>query len=132
MGSLGEIDIQLSRGQINCRFRALVMKNLQADAFGGTTFHDDNDIQARIKTKQVKIHNKFVVLQTNDKLPLPSATNHCFIKIASATTIFPDSAISIPTSTPLPNTDTMAIFPEPAIPHITPIICTTHSWAHFR
>lgn len=62
MASLGEIDITLNRGQISCRFRALVMKTLQADAFGGTTFHEDNDIQGRIKTRQIKIHNKFLLL----------------------------------------------------------------------
>jgi len=73
MASLGEIDIILTRGNITCRLRALVMKNLQADVFGGTTFHDDNDIQGRIKTKQIKIHNKYMVFQTNDALPLPHA-----------------------------------------------------------
>ena len=58
MASLGEIDITLTRGQFTCRLRALIMKNSQADVFGGTTFHNDNNIQSRIKTKQIRIHNK--------------------------------------------------------------------------
>ena len=73
MASLGEIDITLTRGHISCRLRALIMKNLQADVFGGTTFHNDNDIQGRIKTRQIKIHDKYMVFQTNDILPLPAA-----------------------------------------------------------
>ena len=53
------------------RCRALVMKNLQADCFGGTTFHADNDITARIKTGDILIHNKFVVQQSNQVSQLP-------------------------------------------------------------
>ena len=125
MASLGEINVQLQRGNIQCKFRALVMKNLQADAFGGTTFHEDNDIQARIKTRQIKIHNKYVVLQTNDSLPLPSATNHAFVKIAAATTIFPDATLAIPATSPLPTSENIVLFPDPPLPDITPTICST-------
>ena len=125
MASLGEINVQLQRGNIQCKFRALVMKNLQADAFGGTTFHEDNDIQARIKTRQIKIHDKYVVLQTNDSLPLPSATNHAFVKIAAATTIFPDATLAIPATSPLPTSENIVLFPDPPLPDITPTICST-------
>ena len=131
MASLGEINIQLTRGNITCTLRALVMKNLQADVFGGTTFHDDNDIQARIKTRQIKIHNRFTVLQTNDCLPLPSHTpNHSFIRTTAAITLFPDSSILIPTTSPLPTSPTIAVFPDPPIPQIPPIICPTPTIGH--
>ena len=41
------------------------MKNLQAQCFGGTTFHADNDIETRIKTGTVSIHGHFIVEQSN-------------------------------------------------------------------
>ena len=49
MASIGEVDFQVFLNSICMRVRALVMKNLQVECFGGTTFHVDNDIQARIK-----------------------------------------------------------------------------------
>ena len=41
------------------------MKNLQVDCFGGTTFHVDNDIEARIKTGTISIQGKYIVHQSN-------------------------------------------------------------------
>ena len=137
MASLGEIDITLTRGHISCRLRALIMKNLQADVFGGTTFHNDNDIQGRIKTRQIKIHDKYMVFQTNDILPLPAAATttivtdtpppptHSFLKTTTTTTLFPDSSINLTAPTRNPTTPTIAVFPEPPIPGIHPVICET-------
>ena len=65
MASMGVVDFLLSLGSLNLRARALVMKNLQANCFGGTTFHADNDITARIKTSEIKIHNSHGVIQSN-------------------------------------------------------------------
>ena len=44
IASLGEVDFNVTLGTVVMRVRALVMKNLQAQCFGGTTFHVDNDI----------------------------------------------------------------------------------------
>ena len=72
LAALGEIDITLHRGNFSVRLRALVVSDLQADCFGGTTFHADNDIETQITTGQIFIHNKkYSVLQTNPILPLP-------------------------------------------------------------
>ena len=65
MASLGEVDFNVSLGSIQMRVRALIMKNLQAQCFGGTTFHADNDIETRIKAGTVKIHGRFLVEQSN-------------------------------------------------------------------
>ena len=73
LAALGEINITLSRANFSVLLRALVVKNLQADCFGGTNFHKDNDIETRITTGQIKVHHKFTVLQTNPVLPLPSS-----------------------------------------------------------
>ena len=65
MASLGEVDFIVFVDSIALRVRALVMKNLQAACFGGTTFHADNDVQARITTGNILLHNKFLIKQSN-------------------------------------------------------------------
>ena len=65
MASKGEVDFIVSLGSILLRMRALVMDNLQAECFGGTTFHADNDVEARIKSGTISIHGKFIVNQAN-------------------------------------------------------------------
>ena len=55
MASMGEVNFTVYLDNIPLQVRALVMKNLQADCFGGTTFHVDNDIEARIKFGTVSI-----------------------------------------------------------------------------
>ena len=64
MVSMGEVDFlaQVDRNVV-VRVRALIMKHLQAACFGGTTFHADNDITARIKSAEILILNKFLVKQ---------------------------------------------------------------------
>jgi len=49
MKSLGEVDFLVSVNNIQLRLRALVMENLQAECFGGTTFHADNKCYHRHK-----------------------------------------------------------------------------------
>ena len=71
MASMGEVDFLASFAGLQLRVRALVMKNLQADCFGGTTFHADNDISARIKTGEIRILNSHVVVQSNPVKPFP-------------------------------------------------------------
>ena len=72
MASLGEVDFLSYVGNnIVVRVRALIMKNLQASCFGGTTFHADNDITARITAGEILLHNKFLVKQSNPPGPLP-------------------------------------------------------------
>ena len=65
MASLGEVDFLVTLDNIQLRIRALVMKNLQADCFAGTTFHADNDVETNIKKGTITLHGKFVVDQHN-------------------------------------------------------------------
>ena len=58
MASLGEIDTELVIDNIIVRLRALVMENLGAACYGGTTFHTDNNIQADLIAGEVLIHGK--------------------------------------------------------------------------
>ena len=71
MASLGEVDYIVTLGNIQMRLRALVMKNLQAPCFGGTTFHADNNIQAIVKTGKIIIHGKYPVEQFHPMQVLP-------------------------------------------------------------
>ena len=65
MKSIGEVDFLVSLGNIQLRLRALVMENLQAECFGGTTFHADNDIITNIKEGTILLHGKFLIKQAN-------------------------------------------------------------------
>ena len=77
MASLGEIDIVVCFVNIQLRLRALVMKDLQSECFGGTTFHVDNQIEANIKDGVMLLHGKFTVQQSNPQVdiqPFPPPT----------------------------------------------------------
>ena len=79
MASLGEVDLIVTLGQVQMRLHTLVMKHLQADCFGGTTFHADNCIITNIKEGTILIHGMFHVSQANPfpLMPLnpPPSTN---------------------------------------------------------
>ena len=72
MSSLGEIDIVIHINDILMRLRALVMRDLQAECFGGTTFHVDNKLTADIGRGVMSVHGKFVVSQSNPQHSMPS------------------------------------------------------------
>ena len=128
MASLGEVDfLSYVNRDIVLRVRALIMKNLQAPCFGGTTFHADNDVTARIKTGEVLIHNKFLVKQSNPVVnfplfppPLPHSHNGpqssaCSINYSLSKALIPPlatnhqtkfSAISLPSANVVLSGDT--------------------------
>ena len=71
MASLGEVNVVVCLENIQLRLSALVMRHLQAECFGGTTFHVDNSIETNIKQGTLSIHGKFIVKQSNfqDRMP---------------------------------------------------------------
>ena len=69
--SVGEVDCLVTLQSIQLRLRALLMEDLQADCFGGTTFHADNSIQTNIKERTVSIHGKYLVKQDNSNHYMP-------------------------------------------------------------
>jgi hypothetical protein len=119
LAALGEIDVTLIRANFSVRLRALVVKNLQADCFGGTNFHLDNDVEPRIKTGQIKLHSRFNVLQTNPILPLPSLS-HSPNPSAGASIV--PSPLLTSTGCPHDQKQTVPVTPpEPeAIPNLPP------------
>ena len=153
LAALGEIDVTLTRANFSVRLRALVVKNLQAECFGGTSFHKDNDIEPRITTGQIKVHNKYQVLQTNPILPLPTALNsinfqpscpqtsttqpnltppqdgHAApptpLSICRTTSILPGSSLSIPIPNSIAHLTKISIQPSCHLPTaIQPQICS--------
>ena len=139
MASLGEIDIHLTRGDIKVRLRALVMKQLQAPCFGGTTFHFDNNVQPMIRTRQIKI-NKHVLFQSDEKLPIPlpsgistesqdatlkpTKPSICTLQLTKTTTVPPSSSLMIPIgNNPRPDTALVAIQPLFGNADWSPQIC---------
>ena len=126
MTSLGEIDITLNRGPLQVKLKALVMEKLQSDCFGGTTFHYDNDIQAKIRSREIKI-NKHTIPQTNEHLTLSQPNSfsneitssnktkppsHAFLHLNKLTTILPHGTINIKFRDKcLPNTSLVAVQP---------------------
>ena len=137
MTSLGEIDIKLQRGPLEVRLKALVMDKLQADCFGGTTFHFENDVQAKIRTREIKV-NKHTFPQTNEHLHLPEppsnlasvslkAPSHTFLHLNKVTSVLPNGTIDIPFNDKrLPSQSVLAVQPtnNPLWP---PQMCTVNS-----
>ena len=71
MSSVGEVDIVVTFNNIQLRLRALVMRNLQAMCFGGTTFHADNDIKPHLREGTIILHGKYRVCQSNQCPTIP-------------------------------------------------------------
>jgi hypothetical protein len=100
MASLGEIDTELVIDNIIVRLRALVMENLAAPCYGGTTFHTDNNIKANLIAGEVLIHGKYVVKQSNPMKPMqrhPPSSLHREIKTTNKLNCVTASRASSPT-----------------------------------
>lgn len=67
MQSLGEIDILvIVDNTIVLRLRALVVKQLHVQCYAGTTFHVDNEVEAKLTTGEIEFHGgKFKIKQHN-------------------------------------------------------------------
>ena len=70
--SLGEVSfVATLNSSIQLRIRALVIKHLQGECFGGTNFHMDNNLEANIKSGKILIHGKYSVNQFYQSLIIP-------------------------------------------------------------
>ena len=76
MASISKVDFVVTIEKVQLRLRALVMENLQAECFGGTTFHVDNDVSTRLKERMITLYGRFQVKQSNPSL---SIQLHCVI-----------------------------------------------------
>ena len=71
LAAIGEVDVTLSRDKWNVRLRAIVVKTLSSDIYGGMTFLIDNDISLRPSKGEIKVLNKYVIYQTNTMMLPP-------------------------------------------------------------
>ena len=70
MHSLGEVDVLVYlHGQILLRLRALVVKHLQVECYGGTTFHNDNGIVPDISTGMISFHGGQFEFKQHNPIP---------------------------------------------------------------
>ena len=84
IASVGEIDVVLTRDKWSVKFRAIVVKYLNTDIYGGMNFLIDNDISMRPKTGEIKVNNKHVIYQTNVIMPAPKIQA---LDLSSSTTV---------------------------------------------
>ena len=84
IASVGEIDVVLTRDKWSVKFRAIVVKYLNTDIYGGMNFLIDNDISMRPKTGEIKVNNKHVIYQTNMIMPAPTIQA---LDLSSSTTV---------------------------------------------
>ena len=118
MSSLGKVDFIAEVQGTKLRIRALVMRNLQADCFGGTTFHADNDVQTRIRTGEIIISEKLRVMQDNQRRnlplypPLKPSPKLNSISLPFQETIYPAEVLEIPLPSDLASLNEISIVPS--------------------
>ena len=94
LASVGEIDLTFTRDKWSIRFRAIVVEKLNTEIYGGMTFMVDNDISVRPKTGEIKVHNKYIIYQTNMLMAPPQVKSVTdlkdrTVKIPKKQVIFP-------------------------------------------
>ena len=68
--SVGEIDTKFFRNNWNVRFRAVVVRDLQAPLIGGTVFMVDNFMEQDLNRRLLHIHNRKITVQETDPISL--------------------------------------------------------------
>ena len=62
---VGEVHTQFYRGKIPLRFSALVVQDMPTDVLGGTNFHKENDVWARMMNDTIRIGDTCIVMATS-------------------------------------------------------------------
>ena len=81
--SLGYIEETFFRDKWSVIFKALVVKSLKANAYGGQPFMIDNDVIQRPAKGQITVHGKFTVMQTNASISNVLPNSAALITIAN-------------------------------------------------
>ena len=132
MASLGEVDFVASVKGHSIRVRALVMERLQADCFAGTTFHADNDVQARIRTGEIIFRDKITIKQSNPhnikKLyPPPQDVSVHAISLPFSSVTYPGEYLDIPLYEEISHVNHISI--TPSFPQMTKSTTDQMQWA---
>lgn len=122
----GEIHEQFQRNSWTVNFSAIVMEDLHTDVIAGNNFFLDNSVCQNFSAKNITVHNKYVVPETNRHTALPTLPINTIITLPKAKTLLPNQRleIDVPAGTP----DVIFVEPtkisQPA--NILPQICTVN------
>ena len=98
--SVGYIEETLYRDKWSVIFKALVVENLKAQAYGGQPFLISNDIIQRPAKNLITIHGQYTVLQTNANIPATMPNSAALITVANMNlkkeVLYPGQSINIP------------------------------------
>ena len=90
--SLGEIHLNLERGECKAYFRALVLKNLHTNLTAGQTFMFDNKVVQDVWKKTITVQYKWTFPETSRFAPLQLQPNNHIHKFGRGDVIMPGQA----------------------------------------
>ena len=95
MHSKGEIHETFHRNAWTVQFSAIVMDTLHTNVIGGNNFFLDNKVKQDFSAKNITVHNKYVVPETNRYTDLPTYPINTIIATSKATTLLPNQTLLI-------------------------------------
>ena len=107
--SEGEIDEIFYRNNFQVRFHAIVTRDLHTSFVGGNNFFKENCIVQDINNKNIVIHNKFSVPETNKLMMLPTSNTNLIVKNNHVKTILPGQTVHYK----VPHTDDQLLAVQP-------------------
>ena len=93
--SVGEISETLNRNNWQVQFRALVLEDLHTAAIGGNNFLKDNKIEQSITNRNITVHGKYVVPETNRSVELPAKLNTMIMAVTVPKTLLPQQSVKV-------------------------------------
>ena len=122
--SSGEIHETFQRNNWVVKFSAIVLENLHTDVIAGNNFFMDNNVKQDIPKRNIIVHNKYIVPETNRNVALPTLPINSIIEISEPAVILPLQ--EIPVKVPLEDDKVVFIEQSPGANTNwpTPQICT--------
>ena len=105
--SVGEIHETLTRNNWSVNFHALVLPNLHTNVIGGNNFMKENNVEQKITSKNIIIHGKYTVPETNRNVSLPTHVNNIIVPTQLNTVILPEQSVIV--TVPFPDNITIAV-----------------------
>ncbi len=93
--SAGEIHETFQRNNWSIKFSAIVLENLHTDIIAENNFFMDNNVKQDIPKRNIIIHNKYIVPETNRNVALPTLPINSIIEISEPAVILPLQEIPV-------------------------------------
>ena len=107
--SAGEVHETFKRNSWNVKFSAIVLEDLHTDVIAGNNFFMDNNVKQDIPKRNIIVHNKYVVPETNRNIALPTLPINSIVEITHQTVILPNQVKKVV----VPHEDDKVLFVEP-------------------